>query len=127
MKIISTRLHGILDYATAFILILPWIVDYHPTSEDTWILAASGTFIFIYSIITNYEVGMLKLLPMKGHMILDVLVSAFLIVAPFIFSLPHYTNWTMIVGVVGLITTVLSTATPYKFTGHDLNITKPDT
>jgi hypothetical protein len=126
MKIINTRLHGIIDYCTALALVIPWITDYFPASEDTWILAATGSLIFLYSIITNYEFGLLKVIPMKTHLALDIFISLFLIACPFIFALPHYTKWPLILGVMGLIVTILSTPVPYKITARDLDITKPD-
>lgn len=126
MKIISSRLHGIMDYAIAFVLVIPWIVDFYPSSEDTWILAATGGVIFLYSVITNYEMGIMKIIPLKTHMALDYVMSVFLIAAPFIFNLAHYSKWPVILGILNLLVTTLSTPVPYKITNRDLDITKPD-
>ncbi|MGZ3901849.1 MAG: SPW repeat domain-containing protein [Bacteroidia bacterium] len=125
MKIINTKLHGIIDYAIAFSLLIPWIVDFHVTSEDTWILAVAGTAIGLYSFLTDYEFGMIKAIPMKVHLALDVVISIFLVAMPFIFNLSHYSKWPIVLGIIGILVILLSNASAYKVTHQDLNITKP--
>jgi len=124
-KIVNTRLHGILDYTTAFVLVLPWIVDYYSKNEDTWKLAAIGGIIFLYSIITDYEFGLIKLLPMKVHLVLDVLIATLLIITPWLFVYNLYTNWAMFMGIALIVIVILSSASAYKITKRDLDITKP--
>ena len=125
MKIINTKLHGIIDYASALVLLLPWIVDFHPSSEDTWILTSIGSAIAVYSLITNYEFGMVKIIPMRTHLVFDIVISIFLISTPFVFNLYHYSKWPVIVGIIGLIVSALTNPVPYKVTRKDLNITMP--
>lgn len=124
-KIINTRLHGILDYITAFVLVLPWVVDYYSSNEDTWKIAAAGALIFLYSVITNYEFGLIKLIPMKVHLVLDILIGLFLVASPWLFEFNLYTNWTMVVGFASLLIVLLSSTSPYRVTRRDLDITKP--
>jgi hypothetical protein len=124
-KIINTRLHGILDYITALVLVLPWIVNIFGNNEDTWKIAAAGGLIFLYSMITNYELGLIRLIPMKVHLAIDVLAGLFLVATPFIFEHGIYTNWTMFVGIASLLITLLSATEPYTVTARDLDITKP--
>jgi hypothetical protein len=124
-RIVNTKLHGILDYITAFVLVLPWIVNYHSHNEDTWKIAATGGLIFLYSSITNYEFGLVRLIPMKVHLILDVVIALFLIATPWLFEFNLYTNWTMFVGITSLLIVLLSSSTPFQITRRDLDITKP--
>src|SRR5688572_2688062 len=89
MKVINTRLHGILDYASAFVLLLPWFSGYYTGGPDTRILAAVGGITILISLCTDYEFGLVKLLPMKAHLVLDVLVALFLIAMPWLFPVYH--------------------------------------
>ncbi|MCE3259163.1 MAG: hypothetical protein K0S12_804 [Bacteroidetes bacterium] len=125
MKIINTRLHGILDYLVAFVLILPWIVDHHSTAEDTWALASLGGLIFLYSFITDYEFGLIKLIPMRVHFVFDIIAALLLVTSPWLFQFEHYTRWPAVVGLLYLVTIFLSSALPYRVTRRDLDITKP--
>lgn len=126
MAIINTKLHGILDYSIAFVLILPWIVNYNATSQDSLVLASCGSLVLLYSLITNYEFGMIKLLPMRVHLVLDLLVGLFLILTPWLFDLYNYYGyWPIIIGIPMLVLTALSSSSAYRVTRRDLDITKP--
>ena len=126
MKFIRAKLHGILDYGIIFILFIPWITNFYKENEDTWILAAAGTFLWLISLFTDYDFGLIKLIPMKIHLLLDFLVAIFLIALPFIFPLfDYYFFWPMLIGLGGLLITLLSSSKPYVVTEKDLNITKP--
>ena len=70
MKPISTRAHGVLDYLTAgTLLALPRMMGWGPGATR---------------LLTRYELGLVKKLPMKGHLALDGMSGALLCVAPFL-------------------------------------------
>jgi hypothetical protein len=125
-KLISTRFHGLLDYAAAIALIIPWIVNFYEDTSDTWILALTGMFVMVMSLLTNYELSFIRLVPMKLHLFIDVLVAVFLITLPFVFPMYHYyLYWPVMLGVFGLIVVLLSSSRPFVVTKRDLNITLP--
>lgn len=125
-KVINTRLHGILDYMSGFILILPWIIDYFAESRDTWVLASVGALTITMSLLTDYEFGLIKLIPMKVHLFVDVLCALFLILLPFVYPVYHYAfYWPVLLGIGELIIILLSSPKPYIKTPSDLNITRP--
>ncbi len=83
MKPISTRLHGLLDYSTAAALIaLPRLLNW--PSAPTQLLTASAVASLGYSLVTDYERGAVRLLPMRGHLALDALSGLTLLAAPFL-------------------------------------------
>lgn len=125
-KPISTRFHGLLDYVAGIALTLPWIVNFYEDNSDTWILAITGLFIIIISLLTNYELGIIRLIPMKLHLFVDVLIAAYLIALPFMYPMYHYyAYWPVITGVLRLIIVVLTSSRPFVVTKRDLNITLP--
>ncbi len=125
-KPVSTRFHGLLDYAAGITLLAPWIVNFYEDNSDTWILAITGMFIIVISLLTNYELSFIRFIPMKLHLFIDVLVAVFLIALPFIYPMYHYyLYWPMILGVFGLIVVLLSSSRPFVVTKRDLNITLP--
>jgi hypothetical protein len=126
MTKIKTRRHGLLDYMTGGLLMLPWITNFNASQQDTWILGAVGFLVIFYSVFTDYELGFIKLIPMRVHLVLDVLVALFLIASPFFLPIYHYYfYWPMGLGVLSLIAVFVSSATPYQVSKQDLNITQP--
>lgn len=69
---ISTKTHGLLDYGTAVLLfVLPSLLRWDRDLSQRVRLAAVGTA--LYSLMTRYEWGWepVKVLPMRGHLVLD--------------------------------------------------------
>ena len=77
-KPISTKVHGILDFITAGMLMtLPRVMGWSKTV--THLLDSAAISAVGYSLLTRYEFGMVKVLPMKGHLTLDALSGGALI------------------------------------------------
>jgi drug/metabolite transporter (DMT)-like permease len=82
MKIISPKLHGILDYALiVFLYISPvtfGLANY--TATYTYTL---GTLYLLLTTITNYSYGIFKIVPLKVHGIIDLIAGVCVTVAAF--------------------------------------------
>jgi hypothetical protein len=125
-KIINTKLHGFLDYAFGSVLLLPYITKFNETGPDSLFLSAIGGMIIFTSALTDYEMGLIKILPMKIHLILDGCSSLLLIASPWLFTIYNYQlYWPLLLGLFGMLIVLLSSAEPYKITKRDLDITKP--
>jgi hypothetical protein len=82
MKALSPRAHGLIDYLwAAAVPTLPRLMGWSP--QVTRLLTAAGMGGLVYSLVTDYELGMLRLLPMKGHLAFDYASAALLGTAPF--------------------------------------------
>lgn len=126
MKIINTKLHGILDYSSGIVLLLPWITNYSQRSSDTLLLAGVGAAIIFMSLLTDYEFGLIKMIPMRGHLLLDIASALLLIASPWLFPVYNYLlYWPLLFGVFELLVVLLSSHRPYQITGDDLHITRP--
>lgn len=126
MKIINTKLHGMLDYMAGTVLLIPWITMFHERGNDTVFLTILGTATIFMSLLTNYELSLIKLIPMKVHLVFDVLSALLLIATPWIFSVEHYQlYWPTLLGMGELLVVILSRSTPYHLTRQDLDITRP--
>lgn len=81
LKMIPTRVHGVLDLLTAgTMLTLPRALGWSGNATRLLTDAAVGTI--GYSLMTRYEMGLVKLLPMKAHLGLDAACGAALCAAP---------------------------------------------
>lgn len=125
-KLISTRFHGLLDYAAGITLMVPWLVNFYEDNNDTRLLALMGLFTIVMSLLTNYELSFIRLIPMKLHLFIDVLLAGFLIVLPFVYPMYHYyLYWPVVSGIFWLVVVLLSSSKPFVVTKRDLNITLP--
>jgi len=78
MKVINTRMHGILDYlSVATLLALPRMLGWSDRVTTLLTVMAVGTL--IYSLLTRYELGAFKALPMQAHLVLDFMSGALLL------------------------------------------------
>lgn len=96
MKIIGTHTHGMLDYVVGVLLIAaPWIFGFANGGPETRVPVTLGVAALVYSLITRYELGLIKALPFRAHLTLDFLSGVFLAASPWIFGfadvvyLPH--------------------------------------
>jgi hypothetical protein len=81
MKPISTRTHGIIDYAYGGALIaLPFLMRWNRRAARLSIGAGLATL--GVTMMTNYECGVIRLLPMKAHLAMDAAETSMLIGAP---------------------------------------------
>jgi hypothetical protein len=81
VKPISTQVHGVLDYLTAGMLVAaPRLLGWD--GRVTRLLTMAGASAAAYSLLTRYELGALKALPMPAHLALDMGSGALLVAAP---------------------------------------------
>lgn len=91
MKIINSRVHGILDYTMGILLIAsPWIFGFADDGAAQWIPIIVGISQIIYSLCTNFELGPVKLISLRTHLNLDMVAGLFLAVSPWIFQFHEY-------------------------------------
>lgn len=94
MNFITTKVHGILDYISGILLILsPWIFGFAIGGAAQWIPIIVGLMIIGMSFFTGYELGVLRMIPMRTHLTIDVLTGAFLAVSPWLFGFADQVYW----------------------------------
>lgn len=75
MKLFSTKVHGVIDYAV--VAVLPAVFRLLGASEDTRRFADAGAVVTLASsLLTRYELGAFKVLPMRAHLVVDALFGA---------------------------------------------------
>ena len=87
MRFIPTRLHAPLDYIVGAVLIAaPWIFQFSDDAAATTVSIVLGSGLIVYSLFTNYELGVWKIAPMAVHNLIDVVAGALLAASPWIFG-----------------------------------------
>ncbi len=85
MRVIPTSAHGVFDYTTAFTLLVApklWRLEEVPPSAASFYLA--GGSLTATSLITDYELSLANLIPMRLHLALDIASGAALAASPFV-------------------------------------------
>ena len=83
-KVFSTKTHGLLDYLTVGqLFVMPRMLGWNEGPTQWLTGMALGTL--ANSIVTRYEFGPLKLLPVKGHLTIDFMQGLMFCAFPFLF------------------------------------------
>src|SRR3954470_12689855 len=94
MNLIPTRVHGFLDYIVGLLLIVaPWLFGFSHHGAASSVPIFLGAAAILYSLLTRYELGLIKVIPMPAHLALDVLSGIFLALSPWIFGFNHFVKW----------------------------------
>ena len=91
MRFLNTKVHGILDYLVGILLIIsPWLFDFNRGGAETAVPIILGAGAIIYSLFTNYELGIVKKISMKTHLWLDIVSGIFLAFSPWLFDFKEF-------------------------------------
>ena len=94
MRVIPTKVHGVLDYLSGLLLIAsPWLFDFANGGAAQWVPVLVGATILLVSLVTDYELSVAKLVPMRTHLALDVLSGALLAASPWLFGFSELVYW----------------------------------
>jgi hypothetical protein len=118
VKFIPTLVHGITDYLVGIALLLaPNLFGFADVGgAAVFIPRLLGVIILGQAIMTNYELGLVKMVPMKMHLTMDYVLSLFLAASPWLFRfhdqpsnvwMPH-----VVVGVMAFLLTLMTETAP---------------
>ena len=127
LRFLPTRIHGIVDYMVGIILFLAPEIFGFSQVEGAAVLVPRivGVLILGQALMTNFEPGVFKMLPMSTHLGMDYLVGIVLAASPFIFGfsnnptnvwLPHF-----VVG-IAIFLQALVTETSPRFGRSDVTM-----
>jgi hypothetical protein len=87
-KPISTRTHGVIDYLTAGITFFaPELFGFSDLGgAAVAIPRLVGMMIAGLTFFTDHELGIVRMIPMKIHLTVDIVTSIFLAMSPFLFG-----------------------------------------
>lgn len=88
LRFVPTRMHGIMDYLIGIVLFLaPEIFGFSEVGGAAVLIPRIvGVLILGQALVTNFELGLFKILPMTAHLGMDYVVGLFLAVSPFLFG-----------------------------------------
>ncbi len=110
MRVIPTRVHGMLDYLAGVILIAaPWLLGFADGGAEQWVFVIVGVLNIGSSLMTDYELGVAKVIPMGTHLALDMGKGAVLASSPWLFGFADQIWWPhLLFGVVEIVVPLLT-------------------
>jgi SPW repeat len=110
MRFLSTRIHGVMDYAMGILLLAsPYLFGFATGGVKQWLPMILGVAMIGMSLLTRYEWGAIRMIPMPVHLAVDGLSGALLAVSPWLFGfsgvvfLPH-----LVLGLIELGTSLMT-------------------
>jgi hypothetical protein len=84
----TSRMHGMLDYPAGLLLIAsPWIFGFSDVGgAATTVPIVIGVLVLVQSLMTDYELSLVDVLPLPAHLMMDVLAGVVLAASPWIFG-----------------------------------------
>ena len=114
MRCLSTRTRAVIDYLAGVLLIAaPYLLGFADEGAAQWIPIILGASALVYSLLTRYELGVLKLIPMPLHLLLDAGSGLLLAASPWLFGfaglvyLPH-----LVIGIFEIAASLMTRTTP---------------
>lgn len=114
MAILSTRTHGMLDYSMGVLLLVaPYLFGFANGGAAQWVPMVIGAGGILYSLLTRYELGAVRLIPMPVHLGLDAASGLMLAASPAIFGFSHQV-WVphVILGLLEASTSLITRTVP---------------
>jgi hypothetical protein len=103
-----------MDYAVgALLIVAPYLLGFATGGPKQWVPMLLGIAMIGLALMTRYELGAMRVIPMPVHLGIDVLSGAFLAASPWLFGfanevyLPH-----LIVGIVEIGTAAMTQTRP---------------
>ena len=85
MRFVPTRVHGVIDYLWGVALLAtPWVFGFADGGRAQGTAVVFGVGAILYSLVTDYELGAVRLLAMPLHLILDGAAGALLAASPWL-------------------------------------------
>jgi len=87
MRFIPTFVHGLMDYPMSILLMaLPWLGGFANGGAPQWIPVIAGVAMLGLSAMTDYELSLMRAIPMTTHLIIDAAMGLFLVASPWLFG-----------------------------------------
>jgi hypothetical protein len=106
MRFIPIMLHGVADYIVGIVVVgLPFFLGIHDTPRT--VLVVLGIIVILYSLATDYELGAVRFLRIRFHLLLDALFGVAMLMSPWLFEFPLESHWPVyVIGVLALVLTM---------------------
>ncbi|MBS1493825.1 MAG: hypothetical protein JST55_09950 [Bacteroidetes bacterium] len=87
MRVITPDFHAIMDYIMAILLVTsPFTLDYYNAGPETMLPVCLGLLALFITPMTEFRFAVIRVIPLRWHMIYDFIAGLFLMLSPWIFD-----------------------------------------
>jgi hypothetical protein len=111
-----------MDYMVGILLLIaPWLFGFQNNGAQTIVPMILGGTALVYSLFTNYELGLFRLLPMRTHLMMDLLSGIVLAASPWLWGfnqtvyLPH-----LVLGIFEILASVTTSSRSFTANRKEL-------
>ncbi|MGB1252799.1 MAG: hypothetical protein ACPG8W_19450 [Candidatus Promineifilaceae bacterium] len=108
IRFVTKTIHAYLDYPVALaLMILPFIFGLgssHPLA--LWLSVGTGVAAFILTLLTDHQLGAMRVIPYSVHLAVDFAVAIVFLIAPFAFGFNGLDAWFYWVNAAAVLTVV---------------------
>jgi SPW repeat len=91
---ISSRTHGFIDYAMGILLIAaPWLLGFADGTAAQWVPVVLGIVMLGQAVMTDYELGLMRVIPFSVHLAMDFALGILLAASPWLFGFSGRVYW----------------------------------
>ncbi|KIC53696.1 MULTISPECIES: SPW repeat domain-containing protein [unclassified Leisingera] len=109
-RFVTRTIHAYLDYPVAIALMgLPFLLGLGESNPlALWLSVATGIAAFALTVLTDHHLGLIRVLPYKLHLTVDLIVGLTFLAAPFVFGFAgldaafYWLNGAAVVAVISL-------------------------
>ncbi len=92
MRFVPTLFHGLADYIVGLMVLgMPFYYGWSGTQRAPLVLL--GTFVILYSLLTDYERGLIRFLRIRFHLLLDAAFGVAMFLVPSLLTPPQHARW----------------------------------
>jgi len=118
---IPLNVHAALEPLIAAVIIAaPWLFGFSDTDDAKVVCIAVGLAMLIAGSITDWRLSIARLIPLRVHMLTDLLLGAVLILSPFVLGFSDRggaTRFTVIAGALEIVTALSTRWDPLEAAG----------
>ena len=94
MRFISTRTHGVLDCVVgAFLIVVPYNLGFADGTVAQWVPQLLGLVAIGGAMLTDYELGVMRVIPLPIHLGIDIASGVLLALSPWLFGFSDRVFW----------------------------------
>lgn len=95
------------------LIVAPWLLGFADGGPEQWVPVILGAGAILYSLLTRYELGVARIIPMPVHLLLDVASGVVLAASPWIFGFADEIWWPHVLfGVIEIGAGLMTRTTP---------------
>jgi hypothetical protein len=109
LGVIPSSVHGFFDYFLGLgAIVAPWLFGFAHVVPARLVMQTQGLAVLLYSLFTDYEWGLVRVLRFPSHLLLDFLGGLMLVASPSLLGFRHFGRTHVALGLLELAITLLT-------------------